>query len=136
MTIRNEATGEMVPTLSKSRLGDTQVQSVPRSIVDKVVQERVAGLEPVTKVLPAHGHPFDDLAGRAADIRPCIGLAGCSVIVAPYADSREKIVGAIAQADAPKEIGAAEAVDDVALSARVKTALMRTPPRPCRRAAS
>ena len=40
--LRNEATGELVPTISKSRLGDTQVQQVPRSIVDKVVEERVA----------------------------------------------------------------------------------------------
>jgi adenylate cyclase len=40
--LRNEATGELVPSMSKSRLGDTQFPSVPRSIVDKVVQERVA----------------------------------------------------------------------------------------------
>ena len=31
--------------------------------------ERVASLDPVSTVLPAHGHPFDDLAGRAAAIR-------------------------------------------------------------------
>jgi adenylate cyclase len=38
----NEATGDLVPTIARSRLGDTQLQQVPRSIVDKVVQERVA----------------------------------------------------------------------------------------------
>ncbi len=31
--LRDEDTGELVPSLSKSRLGDTQVQAVPRSIV-------------------------------------------------------------------------------------------------------
>lgn len=30
---------------------------------------RVADLEGVTQVLPAHGHPFTDLAGRVAEIR-------------------------------------------------------------------
>ncbi len=50
--LRNEATGELVPTLSKSRLGDTQLQSVPRSIVDKVVEERVA--------VVSHNAPADE----------------------------------------------------------------------------
>lgn len=31
--------------------------------------ERVASLAPVSRCLPAHGHPFEDLAGRAAAIR-------------------------------------------------------------------
>lgn len=31
--------------------------------------DKVAGLEGVRHVLPAHGHPFTDLAGRAMDIR-------------------------------------------------------------------
>jgi glyoxylase-like metal-dependent hydrolase (beta-lactamase superfamily II) len=31
--------------------------------------EKVAGLEGVTLALPAHGHPFEDLAGRAHEIR-------------------------------------------------------------------
>jgi glyoxylase-like metal-dependent hydrolase (beta-lactamase superfamily II) len=31
--------------------------------------DRVAALPHVTRVLPAHGHPFDDLPGRVADIR-------------------------------------------------------------------
>ena len=42
IVLRNEATGELVPSMSRSRLGDTQVQQVPRSITEKVVQERVA----------------------------------------------------------------------------------------------
>jgi hypothetical protein len=31
--------------------------------------DKVAGLEGVTLTLPAHGHPFDDLRGRAHEIR-------------------------------------------------------------------
>jgi adenylate cyclase len=42
IVLRNETTGELVPSMSRSRLGDTQVQQVPRSIADKVVKERVA----------------------------------------------------------------------------------------------
>jgi adenylate cyclase len=43
IVLRNESTGELVPSMSRSRLGDTQVlQQVPRSIAEKVVQERVA----------------------------------------------------------------------------------------------
>ena len=40
--LRNEATGELIPSMSRSRLGNTQFQQVPRSIADKVVEERVA----------------------------------------------------------------------------------------------
>jgi adenylate cyclase len=42
IVLRNETTGELVPSMSRSRLGDTQAQQVPRSIAEKVVQERVA----------------------------------------------------------------------------------------------
>jgi len=40
----NEATGELVPRISRSRLGDTQFKHVPRSIAEKVIAERVAVL--------------------------------------------------------------------------------------------
>ncbi|MGH7509312.1 MAG: adenylate/guanylate cyclase domain-containing protein [Gemmatimonadales bacterium] len=40
--LRNEGTGELVPSMSRSRLGDTQFPQVPRSIAEKVIQERVA----------------------------------------------------------------------------------------------
>jgi len=42
IVLRNEETGELLPTISRSRLGDSQPMQVPRSIADKVVQERVA----------------------------------------------------------------------------------------------
>ena len=42
IVLRSEETGELVPTISRSRLGDAQPMQIPRSIADKVVQERVA----------------------------------------------------------------------------------------------
>jgi adenylate cyclase len=38
----SEETGELVPTISRSRLGDAQLVQIPRSIAEKVMQERVA----------------------------------------------------------------------------------------------
>ena len=42
--LRNDQTGELVPRLGRSRLGDNYFQHVPRSIAQKVVEERVAVL--------------------------------------------------------------------------------------------
>ena len=42
IVLRNEETGELVPTISRSRLGDVQPMQIPRSIADKVMQELVA----------------------------------------------------------------------------------------------
>jgi adenylate cyclase len=42
IVLRNEETGQLVPTISRSRLGDVQPIQVPRSIAEKVLQERVA----------------------------------------------------------------------------------------------
>jgi adenylate cyclase len=42
IVLLDEATDELVPTIARSRLGDTQPVQVPRSIADKVRQERVA----------------------------------------------------------------------------------------------
>ncbi len=42
IVLRDEASGEMVPTISRSRLGDASPFQIPSSIADKVVQERVA----------------------------------------------------------------------------------------------
>jgi adenylate cyclase len=42
IVLRNEETGELVPTISRSRLGDAQPLQIPRSIADKVMQELVA----------------------------------------------------------------------------------------------
>jgi adenylate cyclase len=40
--LRNDSTGELIPRMSKSRLGDASAQHVPRSIARKAVEERVA----------------------------------------------------------------------------------------------
>ena len=42
--LRNETSGELVPRISRSRLGEGEVQHVPRSIAQKVVAEQVAVL--------------------------------------------------------------------------------------------
>jgi adenylate cyclase len=42
IVLRNEDTGELVPTISRSRSGETQPVQIPRSIADKVLEERVA----------------------------------------------------------------------------------------------
>ncbi|MGH7516298.1 MAG: adenylate/guanylate cyclase domain-containing protein [Gemmatimonadales bacterium] len=40
----NESTGELVPRISRTRVGDAEFQHVPRSIVQKVMDERLAVL--------------------------------------------------------------------------------------------
>jgi adenylate cyclase len=42
--LRNEGTGELVPRISRTRVGDAEFQHVPRSIVQKVMDERLAVL--------------------------------------------------------------------------------------------
>jgi adenylate cyclase len=42
--LRSEASGELVPRISRSRLGDSEFQHVPHSIVQKAMDERVAVL--------------------------------------------------------------------------------------------
>ncbi|MGH7631485.1 MAG: adenylate/guanylate cyclase domain-containing protein [Gemmatimonadales bacterium] len=42
--LRNETTGELVPRISRTRVGDAEFQHVPRSIVQKVMDERLAVL--------------------------------------------------------------------------------------------
>jgi len=42
IVLRNEETGELVPTISRSRIGEAEAVHIPRSIAEKVMQERVA----------------------------------------------------------------------------------------------
>jgi adenylate cyclase len=42
IVLRNEDTGELVPTISRSRIGEAQTVQIPRSIAEKVMQEAVA----------------------------------------------------------------------------------------------
>jgi adenylate cyclase len=42
--LKNDGTGELVPRISRTRIGDAEFQHVPRSIVQKVMDERLAVL--------------------------------------------------------------------------------------------
>jgi adenylate cyclase len=79
--LRHEDSGQLVPTLSKSRLGDTQVQAVPRSIVDKVVEERVA--------VVSHNAPADARFKGRSIVTQSVRSAMCS----PLLDARDEILG-------------------------------------------
>jgi adenylate cyclase len=79
--LRNETTGELVPTISKSRLGDTQVQPVPRSIVNKVVEERVA--------VVSHNTSADTRFKGRSIVTQSVRSAMCS----PLLDARDQILG-------------------------------------------
>jgi adenylate cyclase len=79
--LRSEDTGELLPTISKSRLGDTQVQAVPRSIVDKVVEERVA--------VVSHNAPADARFKGRSIVTQSVRSAMCS----PLLDAKDEILG-------------------------------------------
>jgi adenylate cyclase len=78
--LRNEA-GELVPRISKSRLADTQLQQVPRSIVDKVVEERVA--------VVSHNAPADARFKGRSIVAQSVRSAMCS----PLLDARDQVLG-------------------------------------------
>src|SRR5512145_3289065 len=79
--LRDEDTGELVPSISKSRLGDTQVQAVPRSIVDKVVEERVA--------VVSHNAPADARFKWRSILTQSVLSAMCS----PLLDVKDEVLG-------------------------------------------
>lgn len=53
----------ITPHISGVGSGDDPLKAFVESL------DRVAALNPVSVVLPAHGHPFDDLVGRTEDIK-------------------------------------------------------------------
>ncbi len=57
----------VLPTITPHIAGSTDLDDPLAAFFASL--EKVASLEGVTAVLPAHGHPFDDLAGRTAAIR-------------------------------------------------------------------
>jgi adenylate cyclase len=79
--LRSEAGGELLPRISKSNLGDTQVQQVPRSIVDKVVQDRVA--------VVSHNAPADARFKGRSILMQSVRSAMCS----PLMDSTDQVLG-------------------------------------------
>jgi adenylate cyclase len=71
--LRNDE-GEPTPTIARSRLGDTQLQQVPRSIVDKVMQERVA--------VVSHNAPADARFKGRSIVMQSVRSAMCSPLMA------------------------------------------------------
>ncbi|HEX2249568.1 MAG TPA: adenylate/guanylate cyclase domain-containing protein [Gemmatimonadales bacterium] len=85
--LRNEATGELVPTISRSRLGDAAFQHVPRSIVDKVVKERVAVVSDNTRTDSRFkGHSIVAQSVRSAMCSPLMA-SGERILGLLYVDS-------------------------------------------------
>ncbi|HSJ75095.1 MAG TPA: GAF domain-containing protein, partial [Gemmatimonadales bacterium] len=85
--LRNETTGEVVPSISRSRLGDAAFQQVPRSIVDKAIQERVAVVSDNTRTDSRFkGHSIVTQSVRSAMCSPLMA-SGDRVLGLLYVDS-------------------------------------------------
>ncbi|HEY3011538.1 MAG TPA: adenylate/guanylate cyclase domain-containing protein [Gemmatimonadales bacterium] len=85
--LRNESTGELVTSISRSRLGDAEFQQVPRSIVDKVIQERVAVVSDNTRSDSRFkGHSIVTQSVRSAMCSPLMA-AGDRILGLLYVDS-------------------------------------------------
>jgi adenylate cyclase len=79
--LRDELSDELIPTISRTRQGDTQPQAVPRSIADKVVRERVA--------VVSHNAPADArFKGQSIRLQS-VQSAMCSPLMA----SAERVLG-------------------------------------------
>ena len=85
--LRNESTGELLPSMSRSRLGDTEFQHVPRSIAEKVVKERVAVVSDNTRTDSRFkGHSIVTQSVRSAMCSPLMA-AGDRILGLLYVDS-------------------------------------------------
>jgi adenylate cyclase len=85
--LRNETTGELVPSMSRSRSGDTEPQAVPRSISDKVIQERVAVVSDNTRTDSRFkGHSIVAQSVRSAMCSPLMA-SGDQILGLLYVDS-------------------------------------------------
>ncbi|HEY9015723.1 MAG TPA: adenylate/guanylate cyclase domain-containing protein [Gemmatimonadales bacterium] len=84
--LHNESTGELVPSMSRSRLGDAGSQ-VPRSIVDKVIKERVAVVSDNTRTDSRFkGHSIVTQSVRSAMCSPLMA-SGDRILGLLYVDS-------------------------------------------------
>jgi adenylate cyclase len=84
--LRDETTGELVPSISRSRLGETD-QQVPRSIAEKVIQERVAVVSDNTRTDSRFkGHSIVTQSVRSAMCSPLMA-SGDQVLGLLYVDS-------------------------------------------------
>jgi adenylate cyclase len=85
--LRNESTGELLPSISRSRLGDAAFQQVPRSIVDKVIRERVAVVSDNTRTDSRFkGHSIVTQSVRSAMCSPLMA-SGDRILGLLYVDS-------------------------------------------------
>jgi adenylate cyclase len=85
--LHNETTGELVPSISRSRLGDAGFQQVPRSIVDKVMRERVAVVSDNTRTDSRFkGHSIVAQSVRSAMCSPLMA-SGDRILGLLYVDS-------------------------------------------------
>jgi adenylate cyclase len=85
--LRNESTGELVPSISRSRLNDAAFQQVPRSIVDKVIKERVAVVSDNTRSDSRFkGHSIVTQSVRSAMCSPLMA-SGERILGLLYVDS-------------------------------------------------
>jgi adenylate cyclase len=85
--LHNESIGELVPSISRSRMGDTGVQQVPRSIVEKVMKERVAVVSDNTRSDSRFkGHSIVTQSVRSAMCSPLMA-SGDRILGLLYVDS-------------------------------------------------
>ena len=85
--LHNESTGELVPSMARSRLGDAGFQQVPRSIVDKVMKERVAVVSDNTRTDSRFkGHSIVTQSVRSAMCSPLMA-SGDRILGLLYVDS-------------------------------------------------
>src|SRR4029453_18619984 len=80
--LRNDGTGELIPRMSKSRLGDASAQHVPRSIARKAVEERVA-------ILSDNAAADDRFKGGQSIMTQSVRSAMCIPLMA----SAEQVLG-------------------------------------------
>ena len=81
IVLANEETGELVPTISRSRIGETQPVQVPRSIADKVMRERVA--------VVSQNAPADERFKGQSILMQSVRSAMCSPLMA----SSDRVLG-------------------------------------------
>jgi adenylate cyclase len=79
--LRDEGTGELVPTISRTKQGEVQPQPVPRSIADKVVREGVA--------VVSHNAPADSRFKGQSIRTQGVRSAMCSPLMA----SADRVLG-------------------------------------------
>ena len=81
IVLKHEESGDLVPTISRSRAGESQAIQIPRSIAEKVMQERLAVVSQNT--------PEDSRFRGQSIVRQSVRSAMCSPLMA----SGEEVLG-------------------------------------------